>query len=147
MSGKKLRRDISRPSERASGLPEVVTSETEAKDVNPLAEELDLSSSKSHSSQPLPSSFSSLPLLDGLRDSVHQVLGPSASPTPIQALSLKRLKHLSDTQEWRQYLLASETGSGKSIAYLLPMFHHLKNSSSLLLSLPYQQFLSCLNVL
>ena len=124
MSGKKLRRDISRPSERASGLPEVVASEIEAKDVNPLAEELDLASSKSHSSQPLPSSFSSLPLLDGLRDSVHQVLGPSASPTPIQALSLKHL--LSDTQEWRQYLLASETGSGKSIAYLLPMLHHLK---------------------
>ena len=27
-----------------------------------------------------------------------------------------------------QYLLASETGSGKSIAYLLPMLHHLKKS-------------------
>ena len=97
-----------------------------AKAVNPLAEEFDLSASKSHSSESLPVSFSSPPLLDGLRDSVHQVLGQSASPTPIQALSLKHL--FSDTPEWRQYLLASETGSGKSMAYLLPMLHHLKKS-------------------
>ena len=96
------------------------------KAVNPLVEEFDRSTSKSHSPESLPVSFLSPPLLDGLRDSVHQVLGQSASPTPIQALSLKYL--FSDTPEWRQYLLASETGSGKSIAYLLPMLHHLKKS-------------------
>lgn len=93
---------------------------------NPLAEEFDLSASKARGSEPLPASFSSPPLLDGLRDSVYQVLGKSACPTPIQALSLKHL--FSDTSEWRQYLLASETGSGKSIAYLLPTLHYLKKS-------------------
>ena len=105
---------------------EVVAPATAVEVVNPLAEEFDLSASKSHRHGSLPVSFSSPPLLDGLRDSVHRVLGPSASPTPIQALSLKHL--FSDTPEWRQYLLASETGSGKSIAYFLPMLHHLKNS-------------------
>jgi ATP-dependent RNA helicase MRH4 len=98
----------------------------ERKGVNPLAQEFDLPASKSGSSGPLPASFSSPPLLDGLRDSVHRILGPPAPPTLIQALSLKHL--FSDTPEWRQYLLASETGSGKSIAYLLPLLHHLKKS-------------------
>jgi len=121
------KRDPSRSPKRVSGLSkEGVTSTAAVKAVNPLAEEFDLSASKSRGSESLPVSFPSPPLLDGLRDSVHQVLGQSASPTPIQALSLKHL--FSDTPEWRQYLLASETGSGKSIAYLLPMLHNLKKS-------------------
>jgi ATP-dependent RNA helicase MRH4 len=32
--------------------------------------------------------------------------------------------------EWNQFLLASETGSGKSIAYLLPVLQHLKESEA-----------------
>lgn len=120
-------RDPSRPSRRTSSLSrEAVGFQKPVKIANPLAEEFDLSASKSHKPGPLPASFSSPPLLDGLRDSVLQVLGSSAFPTPIQALSLKHL--FTDTPEWRQYLLASETGSGKSIAYLLPMLHHLKKS-------------------
>jgi len=112
---------------RVSGLSkEAATSVAAVKTLDPLAEEFDLSASNSRSLGSLPVSFSSPPLLDGLRDSVHQILGQSASPTPIQALSLKHL--FSETPEWRQYLLASETGSGKSIAYLLPMLHHLKKS-------------------
>jgi len=147
--GKTLRspvpkRDSSRPPKHASGFPkEVATSAAVIKAVNPLAEEFDRSASRSYSPESLPVSFSSPPLLDGLRNSVHHVLGQSASPTPIQALSLKHL--FSDTPEWRQYLLASETGSGKSIAYLLPMLQHLKNSelasestSSKMLSRPSQ---------
>ena len=121
------KRDPLRSPNRVSGLSkEVRTSVATAKTVNPLDEEFDLSASNSRSLGSTPGSFSSPPLLDGLRDSVHQILGQSASPTPIQALSLKHL--FSDTPEWRQYLLASETGSGKSIAYLLPMLHHLKKS-------------------
>jgi len=112
---------------RASGLSkEAAVPAAVVEAVNPLAEEFDLSASKVRGSELLPASFPSPPLLDGLRDSVCRVLGQSASPTPIQALSLKHL--LSDTPEWRQYLLASETGSGKSIAYLLPVLHHLKKS-------------------
>jgi ATP-dependent RNA helicase MRH4, mitochondrial len=71
--------------------------------------------------------FSSPPLLPGLVESVTDVLGSNARPTPIQALSLKHLFN-EDQAEWRQYLLASETGSGKSIAYLLPMLQALKKS-------------------
>ena len=97
---------------RVSGLSRVATVPTAVfKAVNPLAEEFDLSASKAHGSELLPTSFPSPPLLDGLRDSVYRVLGQSASPTPIQALSLKHLH--SDTLGWREYLLASETGSGK----------------------------------
>jgi ATP-dependent RNA helicase MRH4 len=120
-------RDYSRYPKRASGpTRELAPSVAAARAVSPLVEEFDLFTSKSRSSESLPTSFSSPPLLDGLRESVYQVLGPSASPTPIQALSLKHL--FSDTAEWREYLLASETGSGKSIAYLLPMLHRLKKT-------------------
>ena len=121
------RRDPTWSPKHASSLSkEVSTSATTVKAVNPLTEEFDLSVPKTRGSESVPVTFSSPPLLDGLRDSVHQVLGKSANPTPIQALSLKHL--FSDAPEWRQYLLASETGSGKSIAYLLPMLHHLKKS-------------------
>ncbi|GJJ08986.1 hypothetical protein Clacol_003207 [Clathrus columnatus] len=88
----------------------------------------------------LPDKFSSPPLLYGLLQSVHEVLGPTATPSPIQALSLKHLLappaqqtgHKSEGSfdpakyKWNQYLLASETGSGKSMAYLLPMLQYLK---------------------
>ena len=147
--GKTLRspatkRDSSRPPKHASGFPkEATTSTAVIKAINSLAEEFDRSASRSYNPESLPASFSSPSLLDGLRNSVHHVLGQSASPTPIQALSLKHL--FSETPEWRQYLLASETGSGKSIAYLLPMLQHLKNSelasestSSKMLSRPSQ---------
>lgn len=92
----------------------------------------------------LPDRFTSPPLFGGLLQSVHEVLGPDVRPSPIQSLSLKHLfmppPHIfpsTDTQEktpeksslapaWGEYLLASETGSGKSIAYLLPMIQYLK---------------------
>ena len=52
-------------------------------------------------------------------------------PTPIQALALKEMLSLSQSPEiWRQYLLASETGSGKSVAYLLPVLQYLKETES-----------------
>ena len=67
--------------------------------------------------------------MEGLLTSVVDVLGPHARPTPIQALSLKHLCTKSGVSgEYVQCLLASETGSGKSIAYLLPMLQDLKLS-------------------
>jgi ATP-dependent RNA helicase MRH4 len=58
------------------------------------------------------------------------MLGPDARPTPIQALSIKWLIEASHSEvsasEWKQFLLASETGSGKSLAYLLPLLQRLK---------------------
>ncbi|KAJ7198815.1 P-loop containing nucleoside triphosphate hydrolase protein [Mycena pura] len=94
----------------------------------------------------LPRKFTSPPLLPGLLQGLTHVLnGPAAVPTPIQALSLKWVVDpwmpsreeqaegavvSTDTQAnmapHKEVLLASETGSGKSIAYLLPMLQALK---------------------
>ncbi|KAH9920525.1 P-loop containing nucleoside triphosphate hydrolase protein [Epithele typhae] len=75
----------------------------------------------------LPDSFAAPPLLPGLVQGLQEALGPDAQPTPIQALAIKHLlpppKH-----EYHQCLLASETGSGKSIAYLLPLVQDLKRT-------------------
>ncbi|OSX68133.1 hypothetical protein POSPLADRAFT_1080969, partial [Postia placenta MAD-698-R-SB12] len=86
------------------------------------------------STRELPSAFASPPLMPGLLASVHALLGAQARPTPIQALSLKHLfKRKLDApanpntdNAWLQALLAAETGSGKSMAYLLPMLQDLK---------------------
>ena len=91
---------------------------------------------------PFAEQFTSPPLLPGLLKSLKEMVGNDARPTPIQSLSLKwLLKHpdSSLTQlpnvdttttpgQWRQFLLASETGSGKSIAYLLPLLQNLKEA-------------------
>ncbi|KAF9043330.1 P-loop containing nucleoside triphosphate hydrolase protein [Panaeolus papilionaceus] len=77
----------------------------------------------------LPTKFISPPLLPAFVDSLKESLGPDARPTPIQSLSIKWLleNRASDTQ-YRQFLLAAETGSGKSIAYLLPVLQYLKEA-------------------
>ena len=89
---------------------------------------------------PFAEQFTSPPLLPGLLKSLKEMVGNDARPTPIQSLSLKwLLKHPDsaatqlpnvDTTpgQWRQFLLASETGSGKSIAYLLPLLQNLKEA-------------------
>ncbi|KIM37589.1 hypothetical protein M413DRAFT_448388 [Hebeloma cylindrosporum] len=82
---------------------------------------------KSKADESLPESFTSPPLLPGLVNSLHEMLGTDARPTPIQSLSIKCLLQNSSSG-WREYLLASETGSGKSIAYLLPLLQHLKQA-------------------
>jgi ATP-dependent RNA helicase MRH4, mitochondrial len=79
----------------------------------------------------LPSTFSSPPLSSGLLKSVRDVLGPNACPTPIQSLSLKHLFVTPPLGSYRRFLLASETGSGKSLAYLLPMLNDLKTAEHL----------------
>lgn len=71
--------------------------------------------------------FTSPPLMPGLLSCLKDVLGPNAKPTPIQALSLQHLLS-DDDKKYKEYLLASETGSGKSIAYLLPLLQSLKQS-------------------
>ncbi|KAL6305609.1 P-loop containing nucleoside triphosphate hydrolase protein [Sparassis latifolia] len=99
---------------------------------NPLSDEFDVAS-KSVSTRELPGEFASPPLMEGLLTSVVDVLGPHAKPTPIQALALKHLftplkGEPGGKRRWHQCLLASETGSGKSIAYMLPMLQGLKQS-------------------
>lgn len=81
--------------------------------------------------------FTSPPLFSGLLNSLKEMIGSNARPTPIQSLSIKwLLEHpvarFSNVDtgpgRWRQFLLASETGSGKSIAYLLPLLQNLKEA-------------------
>jgi ATP-dependent RNA helicase MRH4 len=97
---------------------------------------------------PFAKQFTSPPLLPGLLKSLKEMVGDDARPTPIQSLSLKwLLKHpySAATQlpnvdttpgQWRQFLLASETGSGKSIAYLLPLLQNLKEAEFMSSSRP-----------
>jgi ATP-dependent RNA helicase MRH4 len=81
--------------------------------------------------QTLPSTFASPPLSYGLLQSIRDMFGPTARPTPIQALSLKHLFANPSADSYRRFLLASETGSGKSLAYLLPMLQDLKATEHL----------------
>ena len=56
-------------------------------------------------------------------------------PDPISISEFKwLLKH--PGQSW-QFLLASETGSGKSIAYLLPLLQNLKETELMSSSQPF----------
>lgn len=116
----------------------VVKREDTASSPHKIRNELPLNSGFSESGtvlqvpSQLPTRFTSPPLLPGLLHCLNETLGPSAIPTPIQALSLKWL--LNDVAEdnskpaWKQFLLASETGSGKSVAYLLPLLQNLKET-------------------
>jgi ATP-dependent RNA helicase MRH4 len=100
--------------------------------VNPLEEEFDLSepaASSASSSKDLPTRFSSPPLMPGLLQSLQETLGKEAKPTAIQASSMKHLfKEHVEGEKYKEFLLASETGSGKSIAYLLPVLQDLKRT-------------------
>ncbi|KAG1718413.1 P-loop containing nucleoside triphosphate hydrolase protein [Suillus lakei] len=65
--------------------------------------------------------------MPGLLQSLQEILGNEARPTAIQALSTKHLfKEHVEGENYKEFLLASETGSGKSVAYLLPVLQDLK---------------------
>ncbi|KAG1834937.1 P-loop containing nucleoside triphosphate hydrolase protein [Suillus subalutaceus] len=97
--------------------------------VNPLEEEFDLSAPAASTSKDLPTRFSSPPLMPGLLQSLQETLGKEARPTAIQASSMKHLfKEHVEGEKYKEFLLASETGSGKSIAYLLPVLQDLKRT-------------------
>lgn len=78
--------------------------------------------------------FQSPPLLPGLLSCLLDSIGGEAKPFPIQSLSITHFlgphRHTLDSFPPRQSqtLLASETGSGKSIAYLLPLVQALKTT-------------------
>jgi ATP-dependent RNA helicase MRH4 len=62
-------------------------------------------------------SFTSPPLLPGFVSALEEIFGPHAQPTPIQSLSIAHClpsKPVDGAPGWKQFLLASETGSGKS---------------------------------
>ncbi|GJE96794.1 DEAD/DEAH box helicase [Phanerochaete sordida] len=115
-----------RPFSRPRPPPTDYTRPRKPKAEGPVVDEFDRSASAEAGSS-LPTDFASPPLMEGLLSAVVNSLGPEAQPTPIQALSLKHLfAPPNDGSQWRQYLLASETGSGKSLAYMLPVLQDLK---------------------
>lgn len=84
------------------------------------------------------SEFQAPPLLPGLLSDLLASVGRKATPFPIQSLSMAHFFGTSDDPapsfppEGTQTLLASETGSGKSIAYLIPLIQGLKATESAL---------------
>ena len=80
--------------------------------------------------------FRTPPLLPGLLSRLLDSIGEDAKPFPIQSLSIahflgsQRQSLGSFPPHQSQTLLASETGSGKSIAYLLPLIQALKSTES-----------------
>ncbi|KAF8172503.1 P-loop containing nucleoside triphosphate hydrolase protein, partial [Pholiota molesta] len=69
--------------------------------------------------------------LPGFVSALEEIFGPHAQPTPIQSLSIAHClpsKPVAGAPGWKQFLLASETGSGKSIAYLLPLLQGVKSA-------------------
>ena len=107
-----------------------VRARTRARSASHATSEFDFSTTP-EALDTLPSTFSSPPLSPGLLQSVQDLLGPNVRPTPIQSLSLKHLFVTPPSDAYRRFLLASETGSGKSLAYLLPMLHDLKEAEHL----------------
>ncbi|KAH9475710.1 ATP-dependent RNA helicase MRH4, mitochondrial [Psilocybe cubensis] len=109
-------------------------------------------SASSSKSVAIATRFTSPPLIPGFISALEEMFGKDAKPTPVQGLSLSwvmdwvskqaNVKELQVVGEagsqpwkaptppggWREFLLAAETGSGKSIAYLLPMLQSLKQS-------------------
>lgn len=68
--------------------------------------------------------FSTVDVVDGLMDSVKSIIGAKTLPTSIQSLSFMSLLN----PKSHQTLLAAETGSGKTFAFLIPLIHSLKSS-------------------
>ncbi|ELU39973.1 DEAD domain-containing protein [Rhizoctonia solani AG-1 IA] len=83
-------------------------------------------------SQTTSSRFTTPPLLPGIVSQIHELLGTKAKPTPVQNISLSHFFRNDKTTDANTNgtLLAAETGSGKSLAYLLPLVQALKTSES-----------------
>ncbi|TIB93105.1 P-loop containing nucleoside triphosphate hydrolase protein [Wallemia mellicola] len=68
--------------------------------------------------------FTGLTLVDGLLESIQSIIGAKTLPTSIQSLSFMSLLNGRN----KQSLLAAETGSGKTFAFLIPLIHSLKST-------------------
>ena len=81
-------------------------------------------SADTHSAAPKP--FDDFELHPVLFEPVKERFGPKGKTTAIQTLSLRYF--LPSFDEPARALLGAETGSGKTFAYLLPLFSHLKST-------------------
>ncbi|TIA82194.1 hypothetical protein E3P98_01564 [Wallemia ichthyophaga] len=75
--------------------------------------------------------FSTVDVVDGLMERVRGEIGGKTLPTSIQSLAMMTLlgdAHGKQGKQGKQTLLAAETGSGKTYAFLIPMIDALKRS-------------------
>ncbi|KAF1809170.1 DEAD/DEAH box helicase [Eremomyces bilateralis CBS 781.70] len=78
--------------------------------------------------------FSLLPIIKASVGSQALLSMEDASPTPIQKVAIpallgldgKKARNLSESHGVEEFLLAAETGSGKTLSYLLPIIHAIK---------------------
>ena len=121
-------RDKPSPTNRSTTSQRAHTTPPKIRNEIPLDSDFSESRTVSQGPSQLQMRFTSPPIMPGLLKCLTETLGPSATPTPIQALSLKWLLDDAPQSGWKQFLLASETGSGKSLAYLLPLLQNLKQA-------------------
>ncbi|KAJ3109483.1 hypothetical protein HDU97_005140 [Phlyctochytrium planicorne] len=72
--------------------------------------------------------FDGMGLRPEILESLVKLFGESAKPTPVQALAIP--PSLKETREGRALLVGAETGSGKTIAYLVPIMQRLREQEA-----------------
>ncbi|ODN83979.1 hypothetical protein L202_00016 [Cryptococcus amylolentus CBS 6039] len=83
--------------------------------------------------QAAPAPFRDFALEEGLIQSLEELYGPEGKTSPIETISFKHFTKpsLSSAPPGSQrVILGAETGSGKTMSYLIPLFHHLKSTDT-----------------
>ncbi|PQE23528.1 hypothetical protein CJF31_00006161 [Rutstroemia sp. NJR-2017a BVV2] len=78
-------------------------------------------------------SFEQFPLLESVKEAIYKQALPGMDthvPTPVQKIAIPALlgdqKKGNKTDEGEQFLIAAETGSGKTLSYLIPTINAIK---------------------
>ncbi|WVR09741.1 hypothetical protein IAU60_006817 [Kwoniella sp. DSM 27419] len=77
-----------------------------------------------------PRPFTSFDLSPGLLEALTSHYGPEGQSTPVQSLSFSHLLSPAEEGHGLRAILGAETGSGKTLSYLVPMFHQLKSTDA-----------------
>ncbi|TYJ52674.1 hypothetical protein B9479_006723 [Cryptococcus floricola] len=84
--------------------------------------------------QAAPTPFREFALEEGLIQSLEELYGPEGKTSPIETISFKHFTQPSSLSSAppgsQRVILGAETGSGKTMSYLIPLFHHLKSTDT-----------------